>query len=162
MLSIQDFSQRIALLHFQCKPEEIPVLGVPLVEFVYLFSDIYKSVRASLLHQLVNNGLKSCLYKVFHLLDLVAYHDQDLFAAAEREALACASFAGVNNLPVVQFLYNRGFNWDERTLFGAVQGKSVACFTFAFERQRPLLPETVARLRLQGNVEKMGPVLNDE
>lgn len=113
-------------------------ITVPVVNFVYLCPEMYRLVRNAYIGQLH-------LQRVFAVLDLVVtelnFEDVD-----KKESLACAYFALFNNLDVLQYLWEHGFNWDEKTVLAAAQAKSTRCLNFAIEKECPLTTITLEQL----------------
>ncbi len=95
--------------------KEVPV---DLVEFVYFHDDLYTTYKAS-----------KKLNCVLLALDLI-------HSSFEKEA--CNLFAMYNNLPVLQFLYRKGFDWDEGVLFYACINNSLDCIQFALNKECPI------------------------
>jgi hypothetical protein len=121
-------------------------ITVPLVDYVYLCPDSYKTIR----NKYCNLILKfSPLLKVFEFLDLVSEDEEctdstgeeyafNLIAMNSKDNKACAAFASINNLPVLEYLWRKGFNWNEQTLYAAVKAKNTKCLQFALEKKCPL------------------------
>lgn len=110
-------------------------IPVPLVNFAHFQSDLYENMKDLYMSQLSNNSL--FLSQVFIMLDLVCPSD-DFAMGDAKERAACVGFAMVDNLPVLEYLWKQGFNWDERTLLTAVRAHSLECFKFAMEQGCPL------------------------
>jgi hypothetical protein len=137
VLSSSEFSVELNLLR-EKGSNVVPSINVPMVDFVYLCPDFYKAVRAAHLLKLKQQSKsESPLFQVFDVLDLVCPTNQFEWSNA-KENEACAAFACWNNLPVLTYLWEKGFSWSENTLFAAVQAKSVHCFMFAVEKECPL------------------------
>lgn len=142
LLTMNEFSAGLRSLvereQVQCLLQHITV---PMVNFVYLCSDLYFQVRA-VYHQILP---VSPLNQVFLVLDLVCSAD-DFASADDRESTACACFALYNNVSVLQYLWRAGFNWDEMTLLNAVKANSTDCLRFALENGCPLNTLTYKQL----------------
>lgn len=113
-------------------------ITVPVVNFVYLCPDLYKVVRDAYIGQVY-------LQRVFAVLDLVVI-DHNFEDVDNKESLACASFALFNNFNVLEYLWEHGFNWDEKTLLAAAHSKSTGCLNFALEKECPLTSISLEQL----------------
>lgn len=137
LLALHEFV--VALHELLFKGDEAPFyITVPVVKFVYLCPDFYKMIRDFYAAQ-------SQLRNVFQVLDLVV-SESDFEDMDSKEAKACATFAFLNNVKVLKFLWNRGFFWDEKTLFAAINSKSVECVKFALKNDCPLTSVNYSQL----------------
>ena len=137
LLTLNEFSLALTALKYEDGPKRITV---PMVHFAYLCHDMYKLVKASYFQ--VFQALKVSpdhvkpLLQVFAVLDLVA--NNDFADSDEKERKACAAFAACDNVAVLNYLWCKGFFWDETTLLSAVKYKSFECFKFALQKDCPL------------------------
>lgn len=146
LLTLNEFSLALTALKYEDGPSKITV---PMVHFAYLCHDMYKLVKASYFH--VFEALKVSpdhvkpLLRVFAVLDLVT--NNDFADSDEKERRACATFAALDNVAVLNYLWCKGFFWDETTLLSAVKYKSFECFKFALQKDCPLSSLTVYEFR---------------
>ena len=146
LLTLNEFSLALTALKYKDGPRKITV---PMVNFVYLCPDLYNMVKSSYFK--VFKALKVSpdhvkpLLQVFAVLDLVVTND--FVDADDKERKACAAFAALDNVDVLNYLWNKGFFWDEHTLLTAVKAKSFDCFKFALQKDCPLSSLTVYEFR---------------
>jgi hypothetical protein len=146
LISTSEFMQELRALHAlgrKAAPSKIPV---SVVNYVYLCPDAYELIKTAYYEHTCPSVLKSsALIQVFYLLDLICTNE-DFDVGNEQDSKACAAFAGCDNVPVLEFLWKRGFYWDEKTLFAAVRSQSLNCFKFVIGKQCPLTSLTFSQL----------------
>jgi len=99
-------------------------VSLELVQQVYHNKDQYEEVAWCLRSQQNKRWLQQVLFSL------------DLIHAVDETAV-CARFAFFNNLPVLQYLYRQGLEWDYKTLFSSIVSNSLDCLKFALEKQCP-------------------------
>lgn len=138
LISTSEFMHELRALHALGTKAALSKMPVSVVNYVYLCPDAYKLVKTAYYQNVPSSVLKaSPLIQVFYLLDLVCTLD-DFEMGNEQDSQACAAFAACDNVLVLEYLWKRGFYWDEKTLFAAVQAQSLGCFQFALSKQCPL------------------------